>query len=135
MSTDPDMLEAHYLDNLWKMLVACILLNRSKRAQVDKVIDILFERWPTPEAMASASEREVSECIRSIGFQHTKASRLVLMSSFYMSTQPYDLDSVAALPGIGAFGLEAYRIFYLRQEDFIPTDKELRKYLEWKKSK
>jgi len=38
------------------------------------------------------------------------------------------------LPGIGKYGSDSYRIFVRGELDVRPTDKELRKYLEWQKT-
>ena len=41
----------------WQMLVCCILLNLTHRRQVDKVREELFTKWPTPEKMMHAKEK------------------------------------------------------------------------------
>jgi hypothetical protein len=136
----PDMLEAHYLDNPWKMLVSCILLNRTKRAQVDAVIDELFRLWPTPERMARALPDEVAFMIRSLGFQNRRSRCLVRMSCDYAADlsakKPWEIElkDVEALHGIGTFALEAFRIFFLDEIDFEPTDVELAEYVAWRQT-
>lgn len=126
------MLEAHYTDNLWKMLVACVLLNRTRRKQVDAVIDDLFKKWPTPESMSAATKDHIAHAIRSLGFYNRRAHSLVELSKRYVEHHPHSVDAVASLPGIGRFALEAYKIFWLNDLSFEPTDKELKKYVEFK---
>ena len=49
------LLQEVYQDDAWKMLVCCILLNLTKRTQVDIIRDELFTLYPTPNKMKNAN--------------------------------------------------------------------------------
>ena len=52
----------------FRLTIAVLLSAQTTDAQVNKVTPALFERFPTPEAMAAASPAEVAEYIHSLGF-------------------------------------------------------------------
>jgi hypothetical protein len=133
---EPDMLEAHYLNNLWRMLVSCVLLNRTKREQVDRVIFILFVHYPNAQSMRSAREDQVAEILKPLGFQNRRAKTLVKMSDQYVmqGVNPFS-PSIDDLSGVGTFAKEAYRIFFLNDIEFQPTDKELKSYVAWRRAR
>ena len=131
---EPDMLEAHYVGNPWKMMVACVLLNRTKRQQVDKVIEHLFSLYPEPYQLACARLRYVSGLIANLGLQNRRAKTLIEMSAWFAKRPNIQLTTVelSKCPGIGRFALDAYRVFELGDMTTVPEDKELLKYLEWR---
>jgi 3-methyladenine DNA glycosylase/8-oxoguanine DNA glycosylase len=47
----------------------------------------------------------------------------------------WDRVDPTVLPGIGEYGAHSYLIFIRGQLDVLPKDKELRKFLEWMKSR
>ena len=48
------LLQEIYQDDPWKMLVCCILLNLTKRQQVDGIRHELFSKYPTEYEMMEA---------------------------------------------------------------------------------
>ena len=61
----------------WELLVATILSAQCTDDRVNMVTPGLFRRFPTPEALAGAEQRDVEEAIRSTGFFRNKARSLV----------------------------------------------------------
>ena len=61
----------------FRLTIAVLLSAQTTDAQVNKVTPALFERFPTPEAMAAASPAEVAEYIHSLGFYKSKARHCV----------------------------------------------------------
>jgi len=49
------LLEELFVGDPWKLLVSAILLNRSRRAQVDYILWGFLEQWPTPQALLASS--------------------------------------------------------------------------------
>ena len=59
--------------NAWELLVATVLAAQCTDARVNTVTPGFFRRWPTPEALTSATQEEVESVIRPTGFYHNKA--------------------------------------------------------------
>ena len=57
----------------FRLVISVLLSAQTTDAQVNKVTPALFERWPTPQAMAGATAAEVAEVIKSLGVYKTKA--------------------------------------------------------------
>jgi methyl-CpG-binding domain protein 4 len=123
-----NMLQEIYRDDPWRVLVCCVLLNLTTRAQVDGVRHRLFERFPTAKDMASARPDEIRELIVPLGLSNKRAVDLKRMSADYLCrawTSPTDLH------GIGKYGADAYQIFVRNQRVADPNDHFLGAYQDW----
>jgi len=60
----------------WELLVATILSAQCTDVRVNLVTPELFRRFPTPDAMARASQPELEDLIRTTGFYHNKAKSI-----------------------------------------------------------
>lgn len=136
---EPQLLQLRFRDEPWKLLVACVLLNRTTRRQVDRVIDDLFLDYPTPEALASARERDLAELLKPLGMHRTRANRLVrladdwlALASMWEGTTPDGLTELSALTGVGKYALDSYRMFVLDDDTVEPSDKELVRWRKWR---
>lgn len=120
------LIQEDYLDNPWKMMVCCILLNQTSNKQVRPILNEFFGRFPSPDKINLNDLEDVSSIIKTTGFQNIKARRIIDMSKKYIEgfQRPEDL------PGIGKYGNESWRIFVKKEIDFIPTDKRLREYID-----
>lgn len=89
----------------WELLCAVILSAQCTDKRVNLVTPGLFRRFPTVNDMASASENDVFECIKSCSFPNNKAKHLVGMSKSlvenYNGIVPDDVDEMQKLPGVG----------------------------------
>jgi len=89
----------------WELLVATVLSAQCTDVRVNKVTPGLFDRWPRPEDLASASQEDVETMIRSTGMFRQKASSLRAAAASVVSDHggevPADLEALVALPGVG----------------------------------
>lgn len=89
----------------FQLTVAVVLSAQCTDAAVNKATPALFERFPTPEAMAQANPQEVEGYIRSLGFFRAKAKNLVALAQTVMGDfggmVPADVDLLQKLPGVG----------------------------------
>lgn len=89
----------------FRLTIAVLLSAQTTDAQVNKVTPALFERFPTPEAMASATPEEVAEHIHSLGFYKSKARHCVecaqMIVSEFGGEVPHTMDELTRLPGVG----------------------------------
>ena len=89
----------------WKLLVMSRLSAQCTDKKVNAVSRPLFERYPTPEAMADADITELEELVRPCGLYRMKAKNikdsLRMLIDVYGGTLPSDMDELLALPGVG----------------------------------
>jgi methyl-CpG-binding domain protein 4 len=91
--------------NLYALLVAATLWNRTKGTQARPVFAALILQYPTPERLARASESDLAGLIRPLGLQHTRARRLVAFAQAWLRNPPSKLRRYRKLhyprPGCG----------------------------------
>lgn len=125
------LLQEIFYHNPWKSMVCCILLNCTRRKQVDGIIDELFRTYEDALDMAGSDPEVLARILKTLGFQNKRAKTLIKFSEDWVSkdwTDPRDLY------GIGQYAADSYDIFYNNRLDAEPNDGVLVKYLEWKKS-
>ncbi len=87
----------------FQLLAATILSAQCTDARVNLVTPELFRRWPTPAALAGASQAEVEGVVRSTGFFRNKAKSLRGMAAALRDRHggavPRTMDELTALPG------------------------------------
>lgn len=138
----------------FELLVATILSAQCTDERVNMVTPELFEKYPTPKALAGADPGELEEVIRSTGFYHAKSKHLLGMARDiflrFDSVVPSSLEDLVTLPGVGrktanvvrsvAFDLPglpvdthvarvAKRLGLTRSDDPVRIEKELGKLI------
>jgi endonuclease-3 len=87
----------------WELLVATILSAQCTDVRVNMVTPALFQRFPTPQAMAKASIEELEELIRTTGFYHNKAKSIQgaarKVISDFGGKVPETLAELVTIPG------------------------------------
>ena len=72
---------------------------------VNKVTPQLFEKFPTPQALASASLEEIESCIHRIGLYHNKAKSIQGLArgvvEQFDGVMPQTMEELMSLPGVG----------------------------------
>lgn len=129
MKREP-LIQLKYRKSPWRLLVACVLLNRTRGTVADPVIRELFERWPTPKSLSGADTDELTRLIEPLGLQHQRALSLVYLSRGYRRGR-YTRRQVKDLAGVGDYAADAYEMLVLGDLRVKPRDKELRRWLEW----
>jgi methyl-CpG-binding domain protein 4 len=125
-----ELLQEIYISDPWKSLVCCILLNCTKRKQVDQVRTELFKRYRTARAMASANPIELAELLQPLGFQNKRAMTLIRFSDEWSGKKWHHPRE---LYGIGEYAAASWDIFYEHEYTVNPNDGVLVQYLNWKK--
>ena len=119
------LLQEIYQDDPWKMLVCCILLNLTKRQQVDGIREELFNKYPTEYEMMEADEKELSEILQPLGLHKKRAKTLIKFSWMWVN----GFNDVMELHGIGQYAKDSWEIFQMDNVQIKPTDKVLQEYL------
>ena len=120
------LLQEIYQDDPWKMLVCCILLNLTKRQQVDGIRHELFSKYPTEYEMMEADEDELSKILQPLGLYRKRAKTLIKMSWGWVN----GFTNVTELYGIGQYAEDSWNIFQLGNLTNLSNDKVLAKYLQ-----
>ncbi len=89
----------------FELLVAVVLSAQCTDQRVNKVSPALFRAYPTPEAMARASQDDIRELISSISYPNSKAKYLSgaskLLVENYNGQIPLTVAELIKLPGVG----------------------------------
>ena len=89
----------------FQLLVATVLSAQTTDVNVNKATPKLFERWPSPRALAEASPLEVEKAIGSLGFFRQKTKSIIGLSKALVEKHggevPPRLADLVALPGVG----------------------------------
>ena len=123
------LLQEIYQNDPWKMLVCCILLNLTKRQQVDGIRHELFSKYPTEYEMMEADEDELSEILKPLGLYRRRAKTLIKFSWMWAN----GFNDVSELYGIGEYARDSWEIFQMDNFDTKPKDKVLLEYLHQEK--
>lgn len=90
--------------NAWQLMVATILSAQSTDRMVNKVTPALFERFPTPEALAAADQDELETLVKSTGFFRNKAKAIRAASQMVAEQHggevPRTMEQMILLPGV-----------------------------------
>ena len=120
------LIQEDYLDNPWKMMVCCILLNQTNNKQVRPILSSVFELIPNPLSTIGCDPERLAAVIKTTGFQNVKASRIIKLSQKWVD----GFDDVLALPGIGKYGRDSWEIFVNGNANIDVTDKKLDAYIK-----
>lgn len=89
----------------FQLLAATILSAQCTDKKVNSITPALFEKYPTPEAMAKAVPAELETMIHPCGFYHAKAKNLIGMAqeivARFAGEVPADMEKLVTLPGVG----------------------------------
>ena len=96
--------ELHY-KSPFQLLVAVILSAQCTDRRVNMVTPPLFEAFPTPEALATASFDDVYPYVKSVSYPNAKTQHLIDMARKLLAdfggSVPSDIDALMSLPGVG----------------------------------
>lgn len=89
----------------FELLVATVLSAQTTDVRVNQITPGLFSRWPSPEALAGASEEEVTHILRPLGMGARRATQVIGLSRDLLALHggevPDDQGALEALPGVG----------------------------------
>ena len=91
--------------NGYELLVATILSAQCIDKRINMITPALFEKYPTPDALAKATPDDVYPYISSVAFANNKSDYLVGMAEMlvtkYNGNIPTDGNKLQKLPGVG----------------------------------
>jgi endonuclease-3 len=88
----------------WQLVIATILSAQSTDVRTNLVTPRLFERYPTPQALASAPQAEVEHVVKTPGFVRNKAKSIRAASQMVVDRfggmVPRTMRELVELPGV-----------------------------------
>ena len=110
--------------NPFELLIAVILSAQCTDVRVNKVTEVLFEKFKSPEDYAVLTVEELGEYIKSCGLYRNKAQNIIntcrMIALEYGSKVPGTMEELLKLPGVGrktanvvlsnAFGVDAIAV-------------------------
>lgn len=89
----------------YELLVAVVLSAQTTDVSVNKVTPALFAKYPTPDVLASADQKEVMDTIRTIGLYKNKSANIIKLAQKMIDDHdgevPQEFDELVKLPGVG----------------------------------
>jgi len=115
----------------FEVLVLTILSAQTTDRAVLKVRGPLFERYPTPSALAKAKTEDVETIIHSLGYFHAKARNIIAASQALLSTfggkVPESMDELLTIPGVGRKTANIVLYHALGRNEGIAVDTHVRR--------
>ena len=92
-------------DQAWKLLVSVRLAAQCTDARVNVVVEGLFEKYPSVEALAAADVEAIETIVRPCGLGKSKArdisACMKMLRDEYGGKVPDDFKTLLKLPGVG----------------------------------
>uniref|UniRef100_A0A7C3IIY6 Adenine DNA glycosylase n=1 Tax=Gracilinema caldarium TaxID=215591 RepID=A0A7C3IIY6_9SPIR len=115
-----------HIDNSWGVLLSEVMLQQTQTIRVIPYWLRWMEKWPTPEALASASMDEVLREWAGLGYnrrgRYLKLAAETITADFHGQV-PRSLEELRTLPGIGPYTAGAILCFaYNEPVIFIETN-------------
>lgn len=92
-------------DQAWKLLVSVRLAAQCTDARVNVVVEDLFAKYPSVDALAEAEPEEIEKIVKPCGLGRSKARDISAcmrqLRDLYGGNVPNDFDALLKLPGVG----------------------------------
>ena len=109
----------------FSILIGTILSARTKDESTARISKELFKKYKTAKQLAGAKIKDVEKIIKSIGFYHVKARRIIevskIIDSQYKGKVPDNLEKLIELPGVGRKTANCVLV-YAYEKPAIPVD-------------
>ncbi|KAE8055820.1 hypothetical protein FH972_012639 [Carpinus fangiana] len=123
------LLQEDHAHDPWRVLVICMLLNRTSGLQAKRVILDLFTLCPDAKTATEVTPEEIEKIIKTLGLQRKRAAMIQRLSQEYLWES---WTHVTQLHGVGKYAADAYAIFCTGKWDLVrPTDHMLNYYWEF----
>jgi A/G-specific adenine glycosylase len=91
----------------FRILIAEMLLQRSRGTTVAGVYEEVFRRWPTSEALARADEGEIAEVIAPLGLTRRAVALKRMAAQVVSDGMPRSVEDLVRLSGVGRYSASA----------------------------
>lgn len=123
------LIQEELYEDPWKILVACVFCNLTRRFTAEPIMREFFDLYPTPNDAMNANSSRLEEMLKPIGLSARRAKTLIRMSKEYLEK---DWKEPIELYGIGKYGNDAWKIFCTPDwKNAQPKDHALNWYHDW----
>ncbi|PIA25298.1 hypothetical protein AQUCO_11900005v1 [Aquilegia coerulea] len=123
------LLQEQHFSDPWRVIVICMLLNRTSGRQVRGVISDFFKLCPDAKTTTEVVTEELEKVIQRLGLHKKRAKMVQRFSQEYLED---GWTHVTQLHGVGKYAADAYAIFCTGKWDRVkPMDHMLNKYWEY----
>lgn len=136
-----DLMQERLRRRPWSLLVGCLLYNKVRGRHAWPYLAALLRKWPAPEAVVFHNDddpkgllADLEDLLRPLGLQRRRAKLVVALALAFRGLDTETCD-VLELPGCGRYAAESFEIFHRGRLVPRPQDKELRRYVNWARSK
>ena len=109
----------------FSILIGTILSARTRDESTSRIVRDLFKVYKNSRQLANAKVKDVEKIIKSIGFYHVKARRIIevakIIDSKYNGKVPDELEQLVELPGVGRKTANCVLV-YAYEKPAIPVD-------------
>lgn len=92
-------------DQVWKLLVSVRLAAQCTDARVNVVVEDLYAKYPSVDALAEAAPEDIERIVKPCGLGKSKArdisACMKIIKEEYNGNIPDDFDALLKLPGVG----------------------------------
>lgn len=92
-------------DQAWKLLVSVRLAAQCTDERVNKIVEVLYDKYPDVNALAEADVEDIENIVRPCGLGKSKArdisACMKILKEEYVGKVPDDFDALLKLPGVG----------------------------------
>jgi len=115
--------------NPFRVLVAEVLLQRSRSTTVEKVYEDLFSKWDSPRSLAKAPLSELENVIRPLGLIGRARSLQALAAQVEkVGVVPSDPNELMTLPGVGRYAATATAVAAFDSKEAVVDSVSARVY-------
>ena len=140
LETPYGLLEELFYDDVWKLLLSAIFLNRTTRKQVDSVLFAFLQQWPSPEAVLAAAPSSIANVIQPLGMHHRRTAGILRFTQQYtdlLHNKPMhrlERNDILGLYNCGEYACDVYQLFVKCDCSIEPTDSMLKVYAKYQRS-
>lgn len=92
-------------DQAWKLLVSVRLAAQCTDERVNKIVEVLYDKYPDVNALVEADVEDIENIVRPCGLGKSKArdisACMKILKEEYDGKVPDDFDALLKLPGVG----------------------------------
>ena len=92
-------------EDAWKLLVSVRLAAQCTDERVNRIVPVLYEKFPDVNALAEAAVEDIEEIVKPCGLGHSKAKDISacmkMLRDVYDSKVPDTMEELLKLPGVG----------------------------------
>lgn len=125
------LIQEDFFGDPWRVAVSSVMLNVTNHRQVRPVLEAFLKLWPTYESVNTTDLDEIhvmQQVLTPLGLYRGRTSVIIGIA---IQMKQGNRPLTGYVFGLGKYVNDALAIFVRGDLTIEPTDKKLKKYLEW----